>query len=77
LQPSVAVRLGKVLAATRREQQTAMLVVEQHIRFALANRFAVFTRGEVVDSGVADVTSAERIDEHMRTGLGKAPWRKS
>lgn len=54
-----------------------MLVVEQHIRFALANRFAVFTRGEVVDSGVADVTSAERIDEHMRTGLGKAPWRKS
>jgi branched-chain amino acid transport system ATP-binding protein len=47
---------------------TAMLVVEQHLSFVLgvADRFAVFKRGEVVDTGPVDVGSAARIDEHMR-----------
>ncbi|HUD85791.1 MAG TPA: ABC transporter ATP-binding protein [Xanthobacteraceae bacterium] len=68
LQPSVVDRLSEVLALTRRERGTAMLVVEQHIPFVLglADRFAVFKRGEVVDAGSVDDASAARIDEHMR-----------
>jgi ABC-type branched-subunit amino acid transport system ATPase component len=68
LQPSVVDRLSEVLAATRRDRGTAMLVVEQHLSFvlALADRFAVLKRGEVVDTGPVDTGSAARIDEHMR-----------
>ena len=68
LQPSVVDRLAEVLAATRRDRGTAMLVVEQHLAFVLgfADRFAVLKRGEVVDSGPVDADSAARIDEHMR-----------
>jgi ABC-type branched-subunit amino acid transport system ATPase component len=68
LQPSVVDRLSEVLALTRRERGTAMLVVEQHIPFVLglADRFAVFKRGEVVDAGFVDDVSAARIDDHMR-----------
>jgi len=68
LQPSVVDRLAEVLTATRRDRGTAMLVVEQHLPFVLglADRFAVFKRGEVVDTGPVDASSAERIDEHMR-----------
>ena len=68
LQPSIVDRLANVLATTRRERGTAMLVVEQHLPFVLglADRFAVFKRGEVVDTGPVDAGSAARIDEHMR-----------
>jgi ABC-type branched-subunit amino acid transport system ATPase component len=68
LQPSVVDRLAEVLAATRRDRGTAMLVVEQHLSFllGLANRFAVLKRGEVVDTGPVDADSAARIGEHMR-----------
>jgi branched-chain amino acid transport system ATP-binding protein len=68
LQPSVVDRLAEVLAATRRDRGTAMLVVEQHLSFVLglADRFAVLKRGEVVDTGPVDADSAARIDEHMR-----------
>ena len=68
LQPSVVDRLPEVQAAVRRDRGTAMLVVEQHLSFVLglADRFAVFKRGEVVDTGSVDVGSAARIDEHMR-----------
>ena len=68
LQPTVVDRVSEVLDLTRREQGTAMLVVEQHIPFVLdlADRFAVFKRGEVVDAGSIDAGSATRIEEHMR-----------
>jgi ABC-type branched-subunit amino acid transport system ATPase component len=68
LQPSVVDRLAEVLAATRRDRGTAMLVVEQHLSFVLglADRFAVLKRGEVVDTGPVEADSAARIDEHMR-----------
>jgi branched-chain amino acid transport system ATP-binding protein len=68
LQPSVVDRVAEVLATTRRDRGTAMLVVEQHLSFVLglADRFAVFKRGEVVDTGPVDAGSAARIDEHMR-----------
>ena len=68
LQPSVVDRLAEVLATTRRDRGTAMLVVEQHLSFVLglADRFAVFKGGEVVDTGAVEAGSAARIDEHMR-----------
>jgi len=67
LQPSVVDRVAEVLALTRRELGTAMLVVEQHIPFVLglADRFAVFKRGEIVDAGSIDENSQERIQAHM------------
>ncbi len=67
LQPSVVDRLGEVLAATRRQRGTAMLVVEQHIPFVLdlADRFAVLKRGEIVDTGTIDSSSSTRIEDHM------------
>ena len=68
LQPSVVDRVAEVLALTRRELGTAMLVVEQHIPFVLglADRFAVFKRGEIVDTGLIDDESEARIEAHMR-----------
>jgi branched-chain amino acid transport system ATP-binding protein len=68
LQPSVVDRLAEVLAAMRRERGTALLVVEQHLPFALdlADRFAVFDRGEIVETGVADLSGVETLEAHMR-----------
>lgn len=68
LQPSVVDRLADVLATTRHQRGTAMLIVEQHLPFALglADRFAVLKRGEIVESGPVEHNTAERIDEHMR-----------
>jgi ABC-type branched-subunit amino acid transport system ATPase component len=68
LQPSVVDRLSEVLAGIRRERGTAMLVVEQHIAFVLglADRFIVFKRGEVVDTGAVDAAAGARIEDHMR-----------
>jgi len=59
---------GVTPTLAERVRGTAMLVVEQHLSFVLglADRFAVFKRGEVVDTGSVDVGSAARIDEHMR-----------
>jgi branched-chain amino acid transport system ATP-binding protein len=67
LQPSVVDRVAEVLALTRRELGTAMLVVEQHIPFVLglADRFAVFKRGEIVDAGSTHENSQARIQAHM------------
>jgi len=67
LQPSVVDRVSEVLAYARREHGTAMLVVEQHIPFVvgLADRFAVFKRGEIVDAGSIDGESEARIESHM------------
>jgi len=67
LQPSVVDRVSEVLAQTCRERGTAMLVVEQHIPFALglAHRFVVFKRGEIVDQGLVNPQAAALIDKHM------------
>jgi len=67
LQPSVVDRVSEVLAQASRDQGMAMLVVEQHIPFmlGLANRFAVFKRGEIVDEGSVDAESEARIEQHM------------
>lgn len=68
LQPSVIERLGRVLRAERERAGTAMLIVEQHVRFALdvADRFAVLKLGEVVERGsVAEPDAEARITARL------------
>ena len=68
LQPSLVDRLSDVLTRFRRDIGTSMVVVEQHLPFALgiANRYLVFKRGEIVDSACIDDEAAQRIEAHMR-----------
>lgn len=68
LQPSVVDRLLQVLTDVRRTMGTSIIVVEQHLPFALeiAGRYLVFKRGEIVDSANVDAGSAARIESHMR-----------
>jgi len=68
LQPSLVDRLSDVLAAFRQDIGTSMIVIEQHLPFALgiANRYLVFKRGEIVDSAGVDAEAAGRIEAHMR-----------
>ena len=68
LQPSVVDHLSEVLVRVRREIGTSMIVVEQHLPFALSisDRYLVFKRGEIVDAAVVDAGAAARIDAHMR-----------
>jgi ABC-type branched-subunit amino acid transport system ATPase component len=68
LQPSLVDRLADVLTRFRQEIGTSMIVIEQHLPFALgvAGRYLVFKRGEIVDSADVDAGAAERIEAHMR-----------
>ena len=68
LQPSVVDRLSEVLVRVRREIGTSMIVVEQHLPFALSisDRYLVFKRGEIVDAAVVDAGAAALIDALMR-----------
>ncbi|MFN5568223.1 MAG: ABC transporter ATP-binding protein [Bradyrhizobium sp.] len=68
LQPSVVDRLSEVLVRVRREIGTSMIVVEQHLPFALSisDRYLVFKRGEIVDAAVVDAGAAARLAAHMR-----------
>jgi branched-chain amino acid transport system ATP-binding protein len=68
LQPSLVDRLSEVLTVFRRDVGTSIIVVEQHLSFALgvAGRYLVFKRGEIVDSAAVDADSAARIEAHMR-----------
>jgi branched-chain amino acid transport system ATP-binding protein len=67
VQPSMVERLHGVLRAER-EAGTSMLVVEQHVAFALglADRYAVLKLGEIVDSGSAEAPdAAARVIDHL------------
>lgn len=68
LQPSLVDRLSDVLMRVRQEIGTSMIVIEQHLPFALgiADRYLVFKRGEIVDSARVDAEAAARIETHMR-----------
>jgi branched-chain amino acid transport system ATP-binding protein len=68
LQPSLVDRLSNVLTQVRREIGTSMVVIEQHLPFALgiAGRYLVFKRGEIVDSADVDADARARIEAHMR-----------
>jgi branched-chain amino acid transport system ATP-binding protein len=68
LQPSVIERLSEVFKAERSHSQTAILLIEQHVKFALAtaDRYAVLKLGEVVDQGtVGDAQAEQRIADHL------------
>lgn len=67
VQPSMVERLRNVLLAER-ESGLSMLVVEQHVAFALglADRYAVLKLGEIVDSGPAKAPEAQRrVIDHL------------
>jgi branched-chain amino acid transport system ATP-binding protein len=68
LQPSVVRKLADVLKSERERAGTAMLLVEQHVAFALevADRYAVLKLGEIVDRGaVGDPEAERRIGAHL------------
>lgn len=68
LQPSIIDRLGQALSAERARTGVAMLLVEQHVRFALnvADRWAVLKLGEIDDAGTSDdPNAAVRIADHL------------
>ena len=67
VQPSMVERLRGVLDAER-AAGVSMLVVEQHVAFALAlaDRYAVLKLGEIVDSGPAGAPDAQaRVIGHL------------
>ena len=68
LQPSLVDRLSDVLTRFRQDIGTSMIVIEQHLPFALgvASRYLVFKRGEIVDSARVDAGAVARIEAHMR-----------
>jgi len=68
LQPSLVDRLSDVLTRFRRDIGTSMVVIEQHLPFALgiASRYLVFKRGEIVDNARIDDGAVQRIEAQMR-----------
>jgi len=68
LQPSIILRLADVLRTELKELDLSILLVEQNVRFALAvaDRYAVLARGEIVDGGdVVGPGVIERIHDHL------------
>ena len=68
LQPSVIQTLAAVLTDERAREGTAMLLIEQHVTFALevADRYAVLKLGEIVDRGSVEEADVEqRISAHL------------
>ena len=68
LQPSVIDRLGSALLEVRKRSGVSILLVEQHIQFALrvADRWAVLKLGEIDDADKSNVSdAATRIADHL------------
>ncbi|MCK0206652.1 ABC transporter ATP-binding protein [Starkeya koreensis] len=68
LQPSVIDRLAGVIRACRERHGTTMLLVEQHLPFALAvaDRWAVLDRGEIAETGASSEPDARaRVLKHL------------
>lgn len=68
LQPSVIDRLAGVIRASRDRHGTTMLLVEQHLPFALAvaDRWAVLDRGEIAETGAtSDPDARARVLRHL------------
>ncbi|QJP14726.1 ABC transporter ATP-binding protein [Starkeya sp. ORNL1] len=68
LQPSVIDRLAGVIRDARARHGTTMLLVEQHLPFALAvaDRWAVLDRGEIAETGAtSEPDAAGRVLRHL------------
>ncbi|TDV15645.1 amino acid/amide ABC transporter ATP-binding protein 2 (HAAT family) [Paraburkholderia caballeronis] len=69
LQPSVIDRLAEALLWERERRGTTVLLIEQHVPFALkvADRYAILKQGEIIDHGhTNDAGAAEAIFSHLR-----------
>lgn len=69
LQPTMIDRMAEVLRKTRDENGTAVLLVEQHLSFALsvADRYGILKLGEIVEEGIATGPSVvEKLAEHLK-----------
>jgi branched-chain amino acid transport system ATP-binding protein len=66
LQPTMIDRMAEVLARVR-DAGTAVLIVEQHLHFALgiADRYAVLKLGEIVDEG-SPAEGEARVAEYLK-----------
>ncbi|MEM9221890.1 MAG: ABC transporter ATP-binding protein [Pseudomonadota bacterium] len=66
LQPTMIDRMAEVLKQAREETGTAILLVEQHLDFALsiADRYAILKLGSIVEEGMA--TDADAVAEHLK-----------
>ncbi len=68
LQPSIIQKLAEVLRAERQAGEVSILLIEQNVRFAaaVADRYAVLKRGEIVDSGgIGEADTEARINAHL------------
>lgn len=68
LQPTMVDRMADALTRARAELGVAVLLVEQHLDFALsvADRYAVLKLGEIIDEGSAgDASAAESLVAHL------------
>jgi branched-chain amino acid transport system ATP-binding protein len=69
LQPTMIRRMSEILGRVRQEDGTAVLMVEQHLAFALsvADRYAVLKLGEIVEEGQAgDPSAAQSLSAHLK-----------
>jgi branched-chain amino acid transport system ATP-binding protein len=69
LQPTMIRRMSEILGRVRQEDGTAVLMVEQHLAFALsiADRYAVLKLGEIVEEGQAgDPSAAQSLSTHLK-----------
>jgi urea transport system ATP-binding protein len=67
IQPSIIKDIERVIALLRARGDIAILLCEQYFDFAraLADRFVVLSRGEVVASGEADRMDGEDVRRHL------------
>ena len=68
LQPAAVTRVQEILAEERRANGTAIVLVEQNVRFALAvaDRYAVVKLGTVVETGrAAEAGARENVERHL------------
>jgi urea transport system ATP-binding protein len=67
IQPSIIKDIERVIALLRARGDIAILLCEQYFDFAraLADRFLVLSRGEVVASGEAERMDSEDVRKHL------------
>ncbi|SEA69198.1 ABC transporter ATP-binding protein [Rubrimonas cliftonensis] len=69
LQPTMIDRMAEALRAAREGHGVAILLVEQHLAFALsvADRYAVLKLGEIIEEGAAgDPAAAGALADHLK-----------